>query len=148
MKRLTIFTLIFTAIFYCNIAYTQSPVYGEIFPEAEADSLFGPADISIEIASNELLSIAEASVDYLMFLIEENSLIILDDFRNLLSPRSYAVQDDKEFHMFSIIRIRELIRMGGADVCVAQMRSDIFALSNGGYVLEVGVPCPPFCKEP
>ena len=137
--------IIISIIFICSISYSQN-IVGKIYTNAEANSLFGPVKISVEIASSQLNNLTFQTTNYLMFRILSGNLTILADKRMVIYPVNSTINPQDVFRYLSVSLIRKIINNGNSSVTLIEERNNgIITLTNGIYTLEDSVLCPPFC---
>ena len=119
---------------------------GKIYTKDEADKLYGSVQQSKGISSSELTSLLSRSKNYLMFKIINGQLVILGDYRVVLYPDGYKVDDEEVFVVYSTGKIKELLDAGKATTTTIEQRKDVISINNGGQTMEIGNWCPPFCN--
>ena len=123
---------------------TQEEI-GKIYSAAEADSLYGKALSADTIKTEILIQLAEKSPGCLMFNLIDGKANILDSSRTVLFGTLGTVKPDLVFRLFSTSKVLELIKQGGSDTTIIQLRTNTTTLTNGDAVMEEGQPCPPYC---
>ena len=118
---------------------------GKIYSKDEANQLYGVVMQSKEISSSELTSLFSGSKNYLMFKIINNNLVILGDYRAVLYPEGYKVDDKEVFAVYSIDKVKELLDSGKAATTTIEQRKNVISINNGQSTMEVSNWCPPFC---
>jgi len=137
--------LLISIIFICNISYSQN-IVGKIYSNADANTLFGPVTVSVQISSSQLNSLTSQTTNYLMFRILNGNLTILGDKRMVLYPTNVAISPQDVFRYFSISLIQKLLTDGNNATTSIEVRNNgIITLTNGIHTLENGVECPPYC---
>jgi hypothetical protein len=137
--------IIISIIFICSISYSQN-IVGKIYANVEANSLFGPVKISVEISSSQLNNLTFQTTNYLMFRILSGNLTILGDKRMVIYPVNTTINPQDVFRYLSVSLIRKIIDNGNSSVTLIEERDNgIITLTNGIYTLEESVLCPPFC---
>ena len=134
---------IILSLLYCLGNYAQ--VKGQLYTAEEANRLYGPVLVAVSISSADLENIASKSNEVLMFKIYDNKLVILGDDRNVLNPIGASVSENDVFTVFSVSKITELLSKGQNNTTFVEQRKDVLTITNGGFTLEFGVICPPWC---
>ena len=119
---------------------------GKIYPKDEADRLYGAVQQSKEISSSELTILLGRSINYLMFKIISDQLVILGDQRVVLYPEGYKVDDKEVFVVYSIGKVQELLDIGKAATTIVEQRQEVITINNGAHTMEIGFWCPPVCS--
>ena len=145
MYKRSIFILSLLLILCFTSTPTLSQSYGKIFTKAEADHKFGPVVKSINVPTSSLRGFLNQTSKYLMFKIMNEKVFVLDNKRNTLYPGGENVNSTDVFTVYSISVISELLRLGNSGNISVEQRNSVLTVSNGGFTLEVGVLCPPFC---
>jgi hypothetical protein len=122
-------------------------VVGIIYAAGDANNMFGSVTQSLGIRSSELISIAEESGTYIMFLIRDDKILIIDEHRNLLYPEGEEFSSDTVFNYFSTAKLLELLNIGDSAETFVENRQDVLSITNGNFTLENSRACPPFCPE-
>ena len=125
---------------------TQQEI-GKIFTAADADSLFGPVQSADTVKTQILVQLAEKSPSYLMFNLIDGKANILDSSRTVLFGTLGTVKPDQVFRLFSTSKVLELIKQGGSDTTIIELRTNVLTLTNGTSIMEEGLPCPPYCEK-
>ncbi|NMC77712.1 MAG: hypothetical protein GYA60_10550 [Candidatus Methanofastidiosa archaeon] len=118
---------------------------GQIFSSTEADNLFGYINASVQIETAILSNFCSISSGKLMFKVKNNYPVILDNKRQVLFPEGEIISPDEVFIMFTTNKVEELISEGKAATTQLQQREEVLSIQNGNFVLEIGLPCPPYC---
>ena len=140
-----IHALLISIIFICNISYSQN-IVGKIYSNVEANSLFGPVTVSVQISSSQLYSLTTQTTNYLMFRILSGNLTILGDKRVVLFPLNSIVNPQDAFRYLSVSLIQKIIKDGNTPLTNIEIRNNgILTITNGTFTLEESVLCPPFC---
>jgi hypothetical protein len=138
--------IIFISIFVLAIYSTGFPqISGEIFTSSEANQKFGTVLVSVSISTGTLQSILKQAGNYIMFKIVNNSVIVIDNNRNVISPQGKSINSQDVFTLFSVSVLNDLLSRGDDSVIYVEQRSEVLSITYGGYTMEVGTFCPPFC---
>lgn len=144
-RKYLLIAVILFLLFLCNTE-TRAQV-GEIFSRSEGEERFGKITERAEMSTASLENILKTADDYLMFGINEGKIVVADRNRSAVYPGNFMLSSDKVMTIYSTSRIAELIARGGAALLSAEQRERAFTLRCGEYILEVGLPCPPYCIE-
>ncbi len=139
LKSLLLVVILFLLI---NISVSAQ---GQIFTNAQADNLFGPVLTSIPVSKITFRSFLTRTENYIMFKIINNKAIVLDNNRNVISPEGFRINSGDTFTYYKVSVASELISKGNENTVYIQQRANVLSISSGGYTMEVGVQCPPFC---
>lgn len=120
--------------------------WGEIISKTTADQNFGEATTSQTMSTDLLQSLADQTVNLLMFNIIDDRIIVLGDNRKPLYPDGYTPPPDRIFRVYSKAKVLELIESGGDNNSFVEIRGNIITVTNGDYTLEYGALCPPWCS--
>ena len=126
---------------------TLAQTYGKIFTKAEANQKFGTILKSVTVPRSSLNAFLNQSSKYLMFRIVNEEVFVLDNKRNAIYPGGSNVSASDVFTVYSSSVIAELLKLGNSASISVEQRNSVLTVSNGGYTLEVGVLCPPFCPS-
>ncbi len=139
-------TIIFISIFVFATYFTCfSQVQGEIFAKSEANQKFGPVLVSVSIPTDTLQRILNQTENYIMFKIVNNSAIVLDNNRNVISQQGESISTQDVFTLYSVSVLKDLLSREDSKVINVEQRSEVLSITYGGYTMEVGSFCPPFC---
>lgn len=139
-------TIIFISIFvFATFSTCFSQVHGEIFAKSEANKKFGPVLVSISMPTENLQSILNKTENYIMFKIVNNSVIVLNNNRNVIFPQGKSINAQEVFSLYSVSVLNDLLSRGDDTVIYVEQRSEVLSITYGSYTMEVGVFCPPFC---
>jgi hypothetical protein len=122
-------------------------VVGIIYAAGDANNMFGNVTKSVGIRTSELSSLAEESGSYIMFLIKDDKILILDEHRNLLYPQGEEFSSDTVFNYFSKAKLLELLNIGDSSETFVENRQEVLSITNGNFTLENSRPCPPYCPD-
>lgn len=139
-------TVILISIFVLaaySTCFTQ--VHGEIFTKSEANEKFGPVLVSVSVPTENLRGILNKTEKYIMFRIVNNTAIILDNNRNVISPESVSVDAKDVFSLYSVSVLKDLLSRGDSKYIYVEQRSEVLSITYAGYTMEVGAFCPPWC---
>lgn len=142
MKKVYLITL----VLFC---LTQTAVIGQagkIIPLSEAESQFGKVEHSITVKTNFITNALEKTKENILFKIEGNQLIILNDSRGAIYPKNYVPKESEVFRLFSKKIVAEFLRITDSLSLEFQLRGSTLTIQNGSYVLEYSYPCPPLCN--
>lgn len=120
---------------------------GKIISKKEAGELFGDVLVKKEIESEFLRTLCNKSVENMMFKIVDSEVIILGDNRKVIYPPEKVISEADVFSRYSKSLVIELLEKGGSDKTYIEERKEVLTISNGLYVLEFSVPCPPLCLD-
>ena len=142
--KTTMLTLIVSLIIIPNsIAQT----YGELFSKQEADEKFGLVIQSVTISRLAFKEFLTQTNNYIMFKVFDNKVTILDAKRNVIFPQGEIINSTDIFTMYSVSVVNELLFMGNEEKVYIEQRSEVLSVSSGGFTMEVGTLCPPFCPN-
>jgi len=142
----TLLIVLFISAFIVPASYGQ--VFGKILSKTEADSNFGPVQISVPIETELLNKLLDRYSDVLMFNIIGGEPVILDKYREVVySVTSISIPKEQIFYKYSISVIRELLISGGSATTEIEKRSEVLTVTNGLKTMEFGGLCPPFCED-
>ncbi|MFA4924885.1 MAG: hypothetical protein WC557_11885 [Ignavibacteriaceae bacterium] len=120
--------------------------YGKIFPLSEGKNLFGEVKTSFSINSNELLNYCSKTESVIMFGVENATLCIAGSGRKILRPVDKTLPPEVVLRVFHIVKVKELIKLGENEITEIEIRGEVLDLKNGEFILELGLPCPPYCS--
>ncbi|MBV6419616.1 MAG: hypothetical protein DAHOPDDO_00839 [Ignavibacteriaceae bacterium] len=144
LLKTTIFTLLVSLIIIPN---SLAQTYGELFSKQQADEKFGAVIQSVTISRPTFKEFLTQTNNYIMFKVLDNKVIILDAKRNVIFPRGETINSTDIFTMFSVSVVNELLSMGNENNIYIEQRSEVISVSSGGFTMEVGTLCPPFCPN-
>ena len=147
MNRNTFFLSMLIVIFLACASQSFSQTYGKIFTNEEADNLFGKVLHSSSIPTQLVQELLNQTNNYLMFRIENNRVIVLDNKRNVLFPEGVLINSQDVFTVYAVQVLTELLNLGNSSEVKVEKRSEVLSITSGGYTMEVGVFCPPFCPH-
>jgi hypothetical protein len=119
--------------------------YGKIFPNSEADRIFGNVSDSVNMPVTELQNLMAMTNNVLMFNLKDSNLVVLGDGRKLLYPPSATVDSTDVFEVYSKSIINDLLNEGKAAIVYVEKRKSVLTITCGHYTLEQGTDCPPWC---
>jgi len=119
--------------------------YGKLYTKTEGEQLYGKVTKSFQFSSEEVNSFLNKTEIVLMFNINDNKLFILGDGRKPIYPLIETVNSEEVFRVFSVSLIQELIEKGKSSITYFEKRNTVLTITNGEYLLEYGLPCPPVC---
>ncbi len=138
--------IIFILIFVLAIYSTGFPqISGEIFTSSEANQKFGTVLVSVSIPVGTLQSILNKTENYIMFKIVNNSVIVLDKNRNVIFSQGESIDARDVFTLYSVSVLKDLLSRKDSKVIYVEQRNEVLSITYGGYTMEVGLFCPPFC---
>lgn len=140
-------TILFVFFFLLS-STTRCQTYGQIFTKAEADTLFGSISISVSVPVSEIQNFLDQTNNVLMFKIKDGNLIVLGDGREPIYPSSDTVSviTTEIFKVYSKSIITELLNKGESGMVYIERRKSELTITFGGFTLEMGTFCPPFCQ--
>lgn len=145
MKKALLFSFLLSLMFV-NYLFAQKEV-GKLFAADDAQRLFGKVTNERIIPISEFKSYLNSTDKYLYINFDErNCHFVGDGFRPIypFNQKSFSI-----YHKFSKVKILELLnRNPFSEKIFIQMRSDILTLQIGNDVLELSLPCPPYCEDP
>lgn len=143
----------FKTILFCSYLFVvltntlDAQPYGKIFTKQEADEIFGPVLQSIAIPKHSIQIFLSQTNNNIMFMIQNENVIILDNKRNVLFPKGILVNSSEVFTLFSVSTLNTLLLRGNESSVYIEKRSEVLSVSTGGFTMEVGILCPPFCPN-
>ena len=146
MYKRSILILSMLLILFLASTATLSQTYGEIFTNKEANQKFGRVLKSVTLPTSSLLGLLNRTNNFIMFKIIEGEVIVLDKNRNVLYPEGKTINSQEVFTMYSVSVMNELLSLGSNAKVFVEQRSTVLSISYGGYTLEFGTICPPFCN--
>ena len=129
------------------ISTSLAQTYGQLFTKQEADEKFGLVLQSIDISRSTFESFLTQTSNYIMFKVKDKNAIVLDNKRNVIYPEGVLIKSNDTFTMYSISVVNELLSKGNEKTVYIEQRSNVLSISTGGFTMEVGVWCPPFCSN-
>ena len=135
---------IFLLLIFVLIWYSSASAQGMLFTREVANQKFGPVLKSIDLPVNTLLSFTNQTGNQIMFRIQDNQVVILDERRNVLYPAGMQVNSQD---VFSVSIINELLSNGSGVLVSIEQREDVLSISYGQLTMEDGALCPPFCSN-
>ena len=145
MKRSILSFLLTLTISLVLINATNAQPYGQIFTKQEADKKFGPVLTSISFTKQDIQNFLTQTNNYIMFRIDNNSAIVLDNHRMPLYPIGVKMNSTDVYTMYSTSVLEELLSLGNNSIVYVEKRENVLSVSNGGYTMEYGTICPPIC---
>jgi hypothetical protein len=124
-----------------------SQTYGKIFTNEEADDMFGKVLHSSAIPTQLVQELLNQTNNYIMFRIDNNRVIVLDNKRNVLFPEGVLINSQDVFTVYGVQVLSELLNLGNSSEVKVEKRSEVLSISSGGFTMEVGALCPPFCTN-
>ena len=122
-----------------------SQVHGKIFTKSEANQRFGPVLVSVSVPTGDLQGMLNKTGNYIMFKIVNNSVIVLNNNRNVIFPQGKSINAQEVFSLYSVSVLNDLLSRGDDTVIYVEQRSEVLSITYGGSTMEVGAFCPPFC---
>ena len=95
--------------------------------------------------TENLQSILNKTENYIMFKIVNNSVIVLNNNRNVIFPQGKSINAQEVFSLYSVSVLNDLLSRGDDTVIYVEQRSEVLSITYGSYTMEAGVFCPPFC---
>lgn len=146
---LALLFLVFLGFSSINYSLAQS-VVGKLYTKADANTTYGPVQVSVNVDTKVLQRIIKMSPDFIMFNIKSGKLMITNRKKEMLFSNDAALKSaaaDQVFHYFSTSKIIELLKNGGtADVTSIELRNnETLTVTNGTETLERSILCPPNC---
>ena len=138
----TLFSLFVNVII---ITTSLAQPYGQLFTIQEADEKFGPVLQSIDISRSTFESFLTQTSNYIMFKVKDKNAIVLDNKRNVIYPEGVLIKSNDTFTMYSISVVNELLSKGNDKTVYIEQRTDVLSISTGGFTMEIGTICPPYC---
>ena len=120
---------------------------GKILTKENANQLFGPVLVSMEIPTETLKNFTNQSVNVIMFKLMNNDLYILDNHRNALLPLAVTINSTEVFYVYSTTIIQQLLADGNTPFTYVEKRKDVLTITNGEFTLEYAGLCPPYCPD-
>ena len=145
MNRNTFFLSMLLVIFLACASQSFSQTFGKIFTREEADNMFGKVLQSRPIPTQLVWELLNRTNNYIMFRIENNKVIVLDNKRNVLYPEGIVVNSQDVFTVYEVSVLAELLNLGNSSEVQVEKRSEVLSITSGGYTMEIGALCPPFC---
>ncbi len=140
-KILTILTFI---VLFLSISISAQEV-GEIFTAQEANTQFGSVLESKSVSTSTVRNWINSTDDKIMFLLDNGTLTVLGDDRDLVYSTGQYSEANEVFHMYSKSLVAELLNDGGNSTTYFENRNSVFSITNGSYTLEMSHDCPPNC---
>ena len=147
MNRNTFFLSMLVVIFLACASQSFSQTYGKIFTNEEADDMFGKVLHSRPISTQLVQELLNQTNNYLMFRVENNRVIVLDNKRNVLFPEGVLINSQDVFTVYDVQVLTELLNLGNSSEVKVEQRSEVLSITSGGFTMEFGVFCPPFCPN-
>jgi len=120
-------------------------VYGKLFTRAAANEKFGSVIDSVELSVKNFQKLLNQTDNYAMFKIVNDTIIILDQNRQVLYPEGLKITAEEVFTMYSKSVIEDLISIGDSKSVFFEQRSKVLSVTIGHVTMEVGGLCPPIC---
>lgn len=127
------------------IVSASAQISGQIFSNQEADNLFGPVIKSIPISRVDFQFFLTKTNNYIMFKVENNEAIVLDNNRDVIFPEGKKINSTDVFTVYKLTVVNELLSKGNDNMVYIQQRNKVLSVSVGNYTMEVGALCPPIC---
>jgi len=147
MNRNSIFLSLLFVIFLACASQSFSQTFGKIFTNEEADNMFGKVLQSRPIPTQLVWELLNRTNNYIMFRIENNKVIVLDNKRNVLFPEGVLINSQDVFTVYDVQVLTELLTLGNSTEVKVEQRSEVLSITSGGFTMEVGAFCPPFCTN-
>lgn len=125
-------------------ADVETKVYGELLSVDEANNVFGPVFVKVEIPTDTLRNFTSKSGELMMFRLKE-SLIIADQNRIAIYPPDAKISEKDTFTVYHTSKVLELINIGKSSQTFVEQRDEKLTITNGIQTLEFGAWCPPYC---
>lgn len=141
MKKafLTVIQIIFVSL----VIFPQTGP-GKIITSAEADDLFGKPAVAVKLSTG-LLNNFLASSSYLFFSFEDDRIIISNERKEILYPRGTSAKGNEIYHVFNSSVVAELLSRNPGEAVMIESRGSALTITNGGFTMEFGYLCPPYC---
>lgn len=130
---------------FIYIVSASAQISGQIFSNQEADNLFGPVIKSIPIPRVDFQFFLTKTNNYIMFKVENNEAIVLDNNRDVIFPEGKKINSTDVFTVYKLTVVNELLSKGNDNMVYIQQRNKVLSVSVGNYTMEVGALCPPIC---
>lgn len=118
---------------------------GKLYSVEEANAKFGPVILSTNLSVSELNTLLNQTINYIMFKLADEEVIVLNSERIVIYPAGYPVQEQAVFTLYSTSMVAELLSQELVTEVSIEQRSDVISLTCGRLTLETGSPCPPYC---
>lgn len=144
MKNIFKTAILLSLIFVIVPLKAQTEV-GKIFPLSEASILFGSVTKERSVPVSEFKSFLDQTQNYFYVRFDVFNYNVAGDKLKAIYPQ---VQTDKQtYYKFSKSKVLELLKLHpfSSEVKI-QMRSDVLTLQIENSVLELSLPCPPYCE--
>ena len=146
---LTLATIIFLFISSSNYAQEQS-VVGKLYTKADANTAYGPVQISVNVDTKVIEKLIKKSPDYIMFNIKSGKLMITSRKKQMLFSNDASLKSAAAGEIFQFVstsKIKELLNLGGnGSITTIELRNDgKLTVTNGNETLEGMMYCPPYC---
>jgi hypothetical protein len=117
-----------------------------MYSKQEADYLYGPVIIAVQVQTSFLNKYLINQDSYIMFRIYNNNLVVADSHRKPLYPENASVNPDDIFRYFSNSMVLKTLSAGNDMITRIELRNNtIITITNGNSTLEMGGICPPVC---
>ena len=137
------FPIFLLVLLFAIICYSQ--VHGRIISKTEADEQFDSVLISVTMSVESLQELISGTRDNIMFKIDNDSVIVLDNNRNVLFPEGKVISSEDIFTLYSVSVLNNLFLQGNAATVYIEQRTNVLTITNGNYTMEFGTLCPPYC---
>ena len=145
MKRNSVFLSMLFVLFLTCASQSFSQTFGKIFSSEEADNMFGKVLHSRSLSTQLVQELLNRTNNYIMFSIENNKVIVLDNKRNVLFPEGVLINSQDVFTVYAVQVVTELLSLGNSSEVKVEQRSEVLSITSGGFTMEIGSFCPPFC---
>lgn len=145
MKFYIRFLMLLTAIVFVLNINCFGQRYGRLFTRATANEKFGPVVDSIEFSVENFQELLNETDNYTMFKIVNDTIIILNQNRQVLYPEGLIINSKEVFTVFSKSVVEDLISVGNSKAVYFEQRGKVFSVTVGNVTMEVGASCPPVC---
>jgi hypothetical protein len=118
---------------------------GKIYSSQEAAIQFGEVLEATQFPTSTVRYWLKQTENAIMFKYVDGEIIVLGDSRELLYSTKEFTDTDEIFHMFSTVKLTELLDKGAGSATYIENREKVLSISNGNFTLENSWPCPPYC---
>lgn len=151
MKRITTFIVLVSlfAIFSAGSINAQGKlgIVGKKFTKEEANVLFGKVIGSVQITKAQLKSALAKSKDYVLLKVANSRAYILNEKKvSLMDGETISFSAEDPAYLISKSVVEEFVTTSKVDVFFVEVRASVLSISDGVYVLEQVLPCPPMCN--
>lgn len=135
----------FVLLIFVTLPINAQTEVGKLFSVEEANQLFGPVTKEKTVQISEFRNYLDKTQSYLFIKLDMWNYSIAGDDLRAIYPLNQKTGDT--YYKFSKSKIEQLLNVDTVMKEIRiQQRSNVLSLQVGETVLELSLPCPPYCE--